>query len=111
MASIVKASVNQAEKTKTHEKFKDEEVTVKGIKFHRITVDPGWQWSKHIKPIVGGENCQMNHLLYMISGTLKVKMADGNVVVFGPGDVGNIPPGHDGWNPGNDTAVWLELPR
>src|SRR5256885_1292829 len=27
----------------------------------RSTFKPGWQWSKHVKPIVGGESCQALH--------------------------------------------------
>ena len=36
-------------------------------------------------------------------------MDDGKEEVFGPGDVGSIPPGHDGWTIGNEPVVWLEI--
>jgi hypothetical protein len=38
-------------------------------------------------------------------------MNDGKEEVFGPGDVGSIPPGHDGWTIGNQPVVWLEIPH
>jgi hypothetical protein len=38
-------------------------------------------------------------------------MNDGKELEYGPGDVGVIPPGHDGWNAGNEPLVWLEFSR
>jgi hypothetical protein len=35
----------------------------------------------------------------------------GKEEAFGPGDVGSIPPGHDGWTVGNQPVVWLEISR
>jgi quercetin dioxygenase-like cupin family protein len=109
MKSIIKKSLNQPEETQTPEKFKAEIVSVDGAKIQRVTVEPGWQWSKHLKPIVGGESCQKRHFVYILSGKLHSKMNNGEEVEFGPGDVGVIPPGHDGWNSGNEKAVWLEI--
>ena len=111
MATIVKKSLNQPEETKTPEKLKVEIVTIDGIKIQRITAEPGWQWSKHLKPVDGGESCQKHHLLYVLSGKLHTKMNDGKEEEFGPGEVGVIPPGHDGWNAGDEPVVWLEIPH
>jgi len=109
MAGIVKKSLNQPEEVKIFEKTRAEFVTVGGIKFKRVTVEPGWQWSKHLKPVEGGSSCQRYHLLYVISGKLRVKTDDGKEEEYGPGDVGEILPGHDGWNVGNKPLVWLEI--
>ena len=57
-----------------------------------------------MKPVVGGESCQKHHLIYVLSGKLRSKMIDGKEEEFGPGDVGVIPPGHDGWNAGNEPV-------
>ncbi|EKD95986.1 MAG: hypothetical protein ACD_24C00231G0002 [uncultured bacterium] len=75
----------------------------------KVTAEPGWKWSLHIKPVAKTENCGKNHTLYMISGKLAASMNDGKVEEFGSGDVGNIPPGHDGWTVGDEPAVWLEI--
>lgn len=111
MADIEKKSLNQPEETQTPEKLKVEIVTLDGIKIQRITAEPGWQWSKHLKSVAGGESCQKHHLVYIISGKMQAKMNDGKEEEFGSGDVGNITPGHDGWNSGDEPVVWLELPH
>jgi len=111
MATIIKKSLNNPEETKTLEKIKVEIVTIDGLKIQRDTAAPGWQWSKHIRPLVGGDSCQVNHVLYVVSGKMHVKMNDGKELEYGPGDVGVIPPGHDGWNVGNEPLVWLEFSR
>jgi hypothetical protein len=109
MATIVKKSLNKAEEIQTLEKFKVESVTIEGKKFRRITAEPGWQWSKHLKPVVGGDSCQKYHLFYMLSGKMHAKMNDGKEEEFSSGEVGLITPGHDGWIVGNEPAVWLEI--
>ena len=111
MATIVKKSLNQPEETKTPEKVKVEIITFNGIKIERVTAEPGWRWSKHLKPIVGGESCQKDHFVYVLSGKLGSKMDDGKEEEFSPGDVGAVPPGHDGWNAGDEPVVWLEIPH
>ena len=111
MASISKKNLNQPDETQTPEKVKVEIVNVGGLKIQRITVEPGWQWSKHLKPVVGGESCQKDHLMYIISGKGHARMDDGKEEDFGSGDVIAIPPGHDGWNAGNEPVVWLEIPH
>lgn len=111
MATIIKKSLDHPDQTKTPEKVKTEIVTVDGMKVQRVTAQPGWRWSKHMQPVAGGESCQVRHLLYVLSGRLKTKMNDGTEEEFGPGDFGVIPPGHDGWNAGDEPVVWLEIMR
>jgi quercetin dioxygenase-like cupin family protein len=109
MPAMEKKSLNQPEETNTPEKLKMEAVTLRGLTLRRVTTEPGWQWSKHLKPIQKTNSCQKDHILYIISGRLGVRMDDGKEEVFGPGDVGSIPPGHDGWTIGNQPLVWLEI--
>jgi quercetin dioxygenase-like cupin family protein len=111
MPTMEKKSLNQPEETNRPEKLKMEAITLRGIRIRRVTCEPGWQWSKHLKPVFLTESCQKDHLLYVISGTLGVRMDDGKEEVFGPGDAGSIPPGHDGWTIGNTPVVWLEIPH
>ena len=109
MATIEKKSLNQPEQTRRYEKMKVEVITAGGLTFERCTAEPGWQWSKHLKAVAKTETCQKAHLLYLISGRLHVRMDDGKEEEFNPGDIGVIPPGHDGWTVGNKSAVWLEI--
>jgi quercetin dioxygenase-like cupin family protein len=111
MSNIAKKSLNQPEETQASEKVKVDSVSIDGLKIQRVTAEPGWQWSKHLKPVVGGDSCQKHHLIYVISGKLASRMDDGKEEEFAQGEVGVIPPGHDGWTVGNKPVVWLEIPH
>jgi len=109
MATIEKKSLNQPEQTKNIGRVKVEAVTIGGLSFQRDTAQPGWRWSVDVKPVAKTESCQVNHLLYVISGRLHVRTNDGKEVEFNAGDMGLIPPGHDGWTVGDKPVVWLEF--
>src|SRR4030042_4172239 len=111
MATIEKKSLNQPEQTKNIGRVKVEVITIGGLNFQRDTAEPGWRWSVDVKPVAKTESCQVNHLLYLISGRLHVRMNDGKEVEFNPGDMGLISPGHDGWTVGDKPAIWLEIPH
>lgn len=74
----------------------------------KAVMHPGWKWSTHVKPIVKTEWCQETHVGYIVSGRMAIRMADGTEKVFGPGDVGVIPPGHDGWVVGDEPCVSVD---
>jgi hypothetical protein len=38
------------------EKGQIDVVTLAGLTFHRETLQPGWRWSEHVKPVVGTES-------------------------------------------------------
>ena len=61
----------------------------------RFALQPGWRWSKDVKPVVGGRSCQLRHIGYAISGSLLVTMDDGTELVIEGGDGYEIPPGHE----------------
>jgi quercetin dioxygenase-like cupin family protein len=109
MTSIIKKNLNQPDETQMLEKQKVESYVLAGFRVQRVTAEPGWQWSKHAKPQVGGESCHKTHLLYMLSGKMHVKLHDGTEADFGPGELVFIPPDHDGGNNGKEPAIWLEL--
>lgn len=69
---------------------------------------PGWRWSDHIKPIVGTPSCQNHHVGIVVSGRLGIRTDDGREFVFGPDDVYDIPPGHDGWVVGDEAVDLVE---
>jgi class 3 adenylate cyclase len=70
----------------------------------RFKWEPGWRWSKDVKPVVQTDSCQNRHVGYVISGALHVVMEDGTEVEIQAGDAFEIPPGHDAWVVGDD--VW-----
>ena len=74
----------------------------------RFVNGPGWRWSRDVRPTVGGEWCQIRHVGFIISGRLGADFTDGSSIVFGPGDVFEIPPGHDGYTVGDEPVVQIE---
>lgn len=71
--------------------------------------EPGWRWSEHIKPIAGTDSCQATHLLYVLSGRMKIVMDDGSEGEVGPGDFASIEPGHDAWVVGDESCVAVDF--
>ena len=74
----------------------------------RSVLEPGWRWSTHIRPQVGGDWCQARHVGVVLSGRIGIQMEDGTVREFGPDDVYIIPPGHDGYVIGHEQCVAIE---
>jgi cupin domain len=73
------------------------------------TFEPGWQWSKHVKPIAGTDSCQSNHNGFIVSGRMMIRMNNGDEVELGPGDAFHIPPGHDAWIVGDEACVTYDF--
>ncbi len=79
-----------------------------GAQVGRITLQPGWRWTKDVKPVAGTALCQAPHQQYQISGRIHVAMEDGTEAEAGPGDVTSLPPGHDAWVVGDEPAVVVD---
>jgi class 3 adenylate cyclase len=96
----------------------DETVSVEGVTERQVelgdltvgrqTLEPGWRWSTHIRPHVGGEWCQARHVGVLLSGRLGIKLRDGRTFELGPDDVCDIPPGHDGYVIGHEPVESIE---
>ena len=74
----------------------------------RLTLQPGWRWSTHLKPVAKTEWCEAPHFQYHVSGRLHVKMRDGTEFEVGPGEVSALPSGHDAWVVGNEPVVVID---
>src|SRR5262245_30100650 len=86
-----------------------EVVKIGGGEVGRYTFQPGWRWSQHIKPVVGTQSCQTNHIGYVVSGTLHVDSDDGSSGDVAAGSVYRIAPGHDAWVVGDQPVVVVEF--
>jgi class 3 adenylate cyclase len=73
-----------------------------------VVHEPGWSWSEHVRPVVGGEWCQARHVGVLLSGRTGVRFEDGRSYEIAPLEVVDIPPGHDGWVVGDEPAVMIE---
>jgi quercetin dioxygenase-like cupin family protein len=85
--------------------------TVGEFNLARTSLEPGWKWSEHIKPIAGTDSCQVEHNGLMLSGRIKVVADDGSEMEIGPGDAYVIPPGHDAWVVSDEPATGIEFSR
>jgi class 3 adenylate cyclase len=74
----------------------------------RTVQEPGWRWSTHSQPVVGGDWCQAHHVGLVLSGRFGAQLKDGTVLDLGPDDVYDIPPDHDGYTIGDEPCVLLE---
>ena len=73
------------------------------------TVEPGFRWSIHVRKEADEPLCQVHHLQMLLSGRFAVQMADGEYVEIEPGEVFDVPPGHDAWVIGEEPAVLLDF--
>jgi class 3 adenylate cyclase len=75
----------------------------------KITWQPGWRWSVDVRPIAGTQYCQSHHLAVSLSGRIRVQMQDGVELEIGPGEIYEIPPGHDAWVLGDEPFVSVDF--
>jgi hypothetical protein len=83
-------------------------VDVRGRVVGLATFGPGWRWSNDVRPLVGTDSCPLVRVGYMLSGRLHVQMGDGSTLDLEPGEVFEIPPGHDAWVVGDDPCRLLD---
>ena len=84
-------------------------VHIGSLTIGRGILEPGWRWSTSLKPIQGTPSCQVHHLEVLLEGRLHVEMDDGTAAEFGPGDVFDVPPGHDAWVVGEESVVMVDV--
>lgn len=84
-------------------------LNIDGSTVGRATLEPGWRWSKSVKPLVHTESCRAPHFQYQISGTLEVVMDDGTRFTCRAGDVSRLLEGHDAWVVGDEPVVLVDF--
>jgi len=75
----------------------------------RVVYEPGWRWSKHVKPIAKTKSCEASHFLYHVTGVLHIRMDDGTEMDVGPEEVSWVPPGHDAWVVGEEPVTLIDF--
>jgi hypothetical protein len=81
---------------------------VGGGEVGRLVLEPGWRWSNDVKPIAGTDLCEAPHFQYHVSGTRRIRMADGTEFDARPGDITSLPSGHDAWVVGDEDVVAVD---
>ncbi len=110
MAKMVVKKFSSADETRPFKAHGRVDIlNLEGGTVGRAVFEPGWKWSKDVKPLAGTESCMAPHSGYVLSGRMHVVMDDGQEEDIGPGDYFVIPPGHDGWVIGNEPCVALDF--
>jgi hypothetical protein len=68
MKRLEKKDLDTPDETRTFPNGKVEVVRIDNVTIGHATFEPGWQWSKDVKPIAGTASCQAAHPGYQISG-------------------------------------------
>ena len=109
MAVAERKDFNASDETRTFEKGKVDLINIGGGVVGRLTLEPGWRWSLHVKPVAKTEWCEAPHFQYHESGTIHVKMSDGTEFDVGPGQLTSLPAGHDAWVVGDEPVVAVDF--
>jgi class 3 adenylate cyclase len=83
-------------------------VEVGDVTVARVIQEPGWLYSRNMATVEDGPWCEAHHVGVTISGRHGAVLPDGSRLEFGPDDVYDIPPGHDGYTIGDEAAVMIE---
>ena len=108
MASAERKDLNASDETRTFEKGQLDLINIGGGQVGRLTLEPGWRWSEHVRPIAGTEWCEAPHFQYHAAGTIRIQMADGTEFDAGPGELSVLPAGHDAWVLGDEDVVLID---
>ena len=74
----------------------------------RLTLEPGWRWSDHLRPIEKTKWCEAPHFQYQLAGRLHIKTAEGEEFETSAGDVSVLRSGHDAWVVGDEVVVLVD---
>lgn len=83
--------------------------TAGGMSLLKAVFEPGWRWSNDVAPIAGTASCQIRHLGYMVAGRMGIRLDEGRELEVGPGDLFDIPAGHDAWVVGTEPCVAFDV--
>ena len=108
MAKLQRRPLTRADEVRSYAHGKVEVFDMGDFIVTRFVSEPGWRWSKSVKPIAGTDFCQFHHHGYSVSGRLHVETVDGAEMEVGPGEIYEIPPGHDGWVVGDEPWVSID---
>ncbi|TCO51917.1 hypothetical protein EV646_101913 [Kribbella antiqua] len=107
--TIHSKSFDEPDERRTPDKTSVDVVKLPGASVARITFQPGWRWSECIRPVVGGDSCQVRHIGTILTGEMEVVHDDGSKARVVPGVAYIIEPGHDAWVVGDEPVVSLEF--
>lgn len=109
MRTIEHRDFGQADEVRTFPKGHLELLNTSAGTVGRLVLEPGWRWSKDVKPVAGTEWCEAPHFQYHVSGRIRIRMSDGTEFEAGPGELTSLPAGHDAWVVGEEPVVAVDF--
>ena len=109
MQKLEKKNFNNSDETKSNPYFKVETIKIGDTTFQRQTFQPGWKWTKDVKPLMKTDLCPLHHKGVLLSGKLHIVLENGDKLDAIPGDAIIIPPRHDAWVIGKEPAVFINF--
>jgi len=106
---VIIKNFEKPDETRQYEKGKIELVKVNGTVMGKATLQPGWKWSLHVKPIAKTQLCDAPHFQYIVSGRMTLRTEQGDEHSVKAGDVVKIGAGHDAWVVGDEPLVAVDF--
>ena len=109
MSGPYRKSFREPDESIEFEGIVEEIVEIAGFTVGRIVQPPGWRWSQNDpRALTEGTWCQAHHVGVVLSGRWGAELLDGTLLEFGPDDVYDCPPGHDGYTVGDEPCIMIE---
>jgi hypothetical protein len=87
----------------------DDVVRLAGYTITRSVQQPGWRYSRDVPGAAELDGwCPQHHVGVVLSGRWGADLRDGTTLEWGPDDVYDCPPGHDGFTVGDEPCVMIE---
>ena len=109
MTSIEVKGFKNPDEVRKFEHGKVELIELGGVKVGKATFEPGWTWSKCVKPIAKTDSCEVPHFHYQVSGVLHVVTDDGIEKDVKAGEILRIEPGYNAWVVGNEPVITIDF--
>ncbi len=108
MAQAERKGFSEPDEVRQFPRGKAEILKIGGGEVGRFVLQPGWRWSRDVKPIAKTKSCEAPHFQYHVSGRIAIRMDDGSEFIAGPGDITALPVGHDAWVVGDEPVVIVD---
>jgi class 3 adenylate cyclase len=109
MGSMQRKSLDMPDETRTIPNGRTDIWNLGDFVVGRIVFQPGWKWSKDVKPIAQTEWCEYHHLGLILEGVLHYITPEGLEMEVSPGMLFEILPGHDAWVVGDVPVVQYDF--
>jgi class 3 adenylate cyclase len=101
-------SLQKPDEARAYDRASLELVELGDLTVMRAVMRPGWRWSSHMRPVVGGDLCPARHVGVVLGGRIGFTFEDGTTLELKADDVFDVPPGHDAYTLGEEDCVLLQ---